>query len=94
MALKNQMCTTGQQDDDDHGLEPRESRSCRLTLLCLVLAVDGGFDRDGACGEQHGIDGGEIVILSVKNKKSSEADQVAPAQRAVRLEARREEQGK
>ena len=82
----NEMCTAGQQDDDDHSFEPSESQSFRLARFCLRLGIDRGFDHDCTRGEQHGIDRGEIVIFSVKDKEGGEAHQVAPAQCAVRLE--------
>ena len=71
----------------DHGLQPGAARAGVLWLT-NCFSIDGGFDHYRARSQQHGIYGSEVVILSVKNEEDGEADQVAPAEHAVGLEAR------
>src|SRR6202011_5136885 len=78
---RSQMSATHEQDDDHGRLEP----SARWML-------NRRLDHDGPRGQQHGIDGGEVVILAVERKQRCVTNQIAPAEKAVRLESRGKKQ--
>jgi len=84
--------SAGEQQSNDHRLEPREASAARFgrgnSRGLRFSAIDRGFDYDRSGGQQHGIDGSEIISLAVKQKENGKANQIAPAERAVGLEPR------
>src|SRR5580658_273521 len=80
-----------EQNDNDEGCQRRFPPAARLALF---LGNEERFDYDCSCGQQHGIDRAQVVILSVENKEGGEANQVAPAEYAVRFDTCGKEQRK
>src|SRR5579859_3690596 len=85
----------GQQNDDDGRLQPCSAVVTDLETLSPwninFPAFDRGFNHHRPGGQQHRINGSKIIILSMEYEENCEASQVAPAQRAVRLQTRRDE---
>src|ERR1700676_2440301 len=69
---RDKMGSACKQKNDDHGLEPSAVRS-EIFGAGRLAAVDGGFDHDCPCSQQHRIHGRKVVVLSVKNKEYDEA---------------------
>src|SRR5580704_3004194 len=80
----SEVCAEGEQGNYNRGFQPRATRG-NVFRRVSFSSFDGGFNDDCACGQQHGIYRGEIVILSVKNEEDGEAGEVTPAEHPVRL---------
>src|ERR1700677_2979551 len=82
--------SAGEQDHCDGRLQPATAQVSVFWHVVFV-SVDSGFDHDRAGRQQHGIYGGKIVVLAMKNKEDSEANEVTPTEGAIGFESRGEE---
>src|SRR5262249_24485245 len=85
---RGKMCTAGQQDECNGRFQPLAAGAGIFTT------INRGLNQDGASGQQNGVNRSEGGVLSVKGEEKRVAEKIAPAQRPVGLEARREQQSK
>src|SRR5437016_5241021 len=67
---RSKMCATGQQDECDGGFQPLAAG------VNIFTTIDRGLNHYGPSGQQHWINGSEVVVLAMEQKKDPVANQI------------------